>query len=442
MCVQASAGAAAPRGANTWDGYAEGLNETSFLAMAASLSTTFLPFGYDTATVDGGWNTRDGGAPVMDAYGRPSPDLAKFPSAAGGRGLRPLSDAVHALGLRFGAWVIRGVPVAAVEANLPIEGSRYRARDAVRLDKNCTWDAATLGTNAPSAAATAWYESLARGFAAQGLDFVKADCMWPGSVGGAAFDEDVAAFASAFARVAPQIAISWSPGDGMTFANGSFVAARGGAWGVMYRVTPDFHESWPALAHHLDVAAEFAPLIGANGTFPDLDMLPLGRQAPDGHRTAYSAAEQQLLMTLWAIVRAPLIIGARLPLDADDGATLALLTNAAVLAVNNGTRGNAPVAVQLPTGQSNTTALHAWTAVYEAVPAATAVALFNARDEPATLGAALPAGGCARNLWSGADEGAVQGGVLSRTLQPHSAGLWAVAPTCSGAALPGGAAWA
>ena len=62
-------------------------------------------------------------------------------------------------------------------------------------------------------------------------------------------------------------------------------------------------------------------------------MLSLGRQASDGHPTAFSHDEQRTLMTRWAVFRAPLIIGARLPLDAGDHWTLSLslLTNAAVL---------------------------------------------------------------------------------------------------------------
>jgi alpha-galactosidase len=317
--------------------------------------------------------------------------------------------------------------VDAVKANLPIYNSQYHARDAIRMDKNCTWDPATIGTNAPSAAASAWYESLASGFLEQGVDFVKADCMWPGSPGGMPFDEDVTAFSEAFARVAPAIVISWSPGDGMTVGNGTFVASHGGKWGVMYRVTSDFHESWPALAHHLDVATEFASLVNANDTYPDLDMLSLGRQAPDGHPTAFTHDEQRTLMTLWAVFRAPLIIGARLPLDADDDWTLSLLTNAAVLAVNNGTHGNRPVNPVLPPGQ-NGAALYAWLAEYDDAPGRSAVALFNARDSSATVGVAVPGGGCAVNLWTGKNEGALPvNGVLSRTLPSHGAGLWSVA---------------
>lgn len=431
-----------PRGYNTWDSYAGALNESVVLAVAASLAADYVPFGYDTLTIDGGWNSNvTTGEPVMDAYGRPAPDPKRFPSSEGGRGLRPLSDTLAALGLKLGAWIIRGVPVAALLADLPIADSIYHVRDAVRLDKNCTWDSQIVGTNAPSAAATAWYESLARAYVQQGISFVKADCMWPGSPGGMPFDEDVIAFSEAFARLAPGVKISWSPGNGMSVGNGSFVAAHGGAWGVMYRITADFHESWPALKSHLATAELFAPLVGANGTFPDPDMLSLGRQAPDGHPTAFTQAEQRLLVSLWVIMRAPLIIGARLPLDAGDSWTHSLLTNAAVLAVQNGTHGNAPSAPVLPPGQDGTD-LHAWTATFDGAAGRTAVALFNARDEAATLGVVVPGGGCAVDLWTGANEGALPpGGLLSRTLPPHSGGLWAVAAKCADVdELPGVAA--
>ena len=53
---------------------------------------------HQAALLDGGW------AGGYDSYGRPVPDAAKFPSTAGGAGLRALSDMAHARGLRFGVW--------------------------------------------------------------------------------------------------------------------------------------------------------------------------------------------------------------------------------------------------------------------------------------------------------------------------------------------------
>ena len=206
-------------------------------------------------------------------------------------------------------------------------------------------------------------------------------------------------------------------------------------------VTQDFHDdSWPLLRAHLDIAAAFAPLIGANGTYPDLDMLALGRQARSAGPPSpclFTPAEQTLVMTLWAITRAPLIIGAVLPLDAGDAWTLGLLTHADVLRVNNETSGNAPVAVVVPPGNS-TAGLHAWAARDESGAGGAVVALFNAGDAPASVGVDVPAAAartgaalparvpvCAVDVWTGA---AVPGSpfesVFAMELGAHAAGLY------------------
>jgi hypothetical protein len=431
---------AAPRGANTWDAEPNTANETQILAAAAYMRDVLLPFGYDTLTLDGGWYNNASGM-VLDAFGRPYPNTALFPSAADGRGLKSLAERVNAMGIRLGAWTIRGVPRQAVELDLPIFNSSFTARDAAVLDRNCSWDAQILGTNAPSAAADAWYASIAQLYLDYGLSFVKIDCMWPGSPGGQRFDEDVVAFATAFSARAPGIPISWSPGDGMTPTNGSWIAERGGAFGVMYRVTPDFHDdSWPRLKAHLATAASYAPLIGLGGTYPDLDMLPVGNQSRGSGNAPspclFSHDEQRLLMTLWCIARAPLIIGAVLPLDADDTWTLGLLTNTAALAVNSATRANAPVA--LAVGPSNATDLWAWTALPDDDVSGThaIVAIFNAQDEPvAELGIALPPAGVlpaacfrATDIWSGQSLPGTFSGTFSVPLNAHASGLYRLQP--------------
>jgi hypothetical protein len=69
-------------------------------------------------------------------------------------------------------------------------------------------------------------------------------------------------------------------------------------------------------------------------------MLPLGRLALGKRDTKFTPDEQRTLMTLWSIARSPLIMGGDLRhLDAP---TLALLTNRAVLAVNQASTDNRP----------------------------------------------------------------------------------------------------
>ena len=94
------------------------------------------------------------------------------------------------------------------------------------------------------------------------------------------------AFASAFSSVAPGVGISWSPGgDGrFTPATGEFLASHAPAWGRMYRVTDDFHDvgGTTTLLHHFASAAAMAPLIGINGSYPDLDVRGVGERGGNG----------------------------------------------------------------------------------------------------------------------------------------------------------------
>lgn len=128
--------------------------------------------------------------------------------------------------------------------------------------------------------------------------------------------------------------LSLSPGESVTPANGSWVAAQGFA--KLYRVTQDLWDVWRAdkgtsyptdVVSKLNVARDFAEagLVGANGSFPDLDMMPIGRLGshgkPSGGRegpagcTHLTASQARFASTLWGIARAPLVYGAYLPLQ-------------------------------------------------------------------------------------------------------------------------------
>jgi 2,4-dienoyl-CoA reductase-like NADH-dependent reductase (Old Yellow Enzyme family) len=51
----------------------------------------------------------------MDEYGRFQPAINRFPSAANGKGFKPLADYIHKKGLKFGIHIMRGIPVQAVK---------------------------------------------------------------------------------------------------------------------------------------------------------------------------------------------------------------------------------------------------------------------------------------------------------------------------------------
>ena len=135
-------------------------------------------------------------------------------------------------------------------------------------------------------------------------------------------------------------------------------------------------------------------------------------------------------MTLWAIARAPLILGAALPPVASDE-LLSVVGNAAVLDVNANSCRNAPTPVLPSARNRNVTALYAWTAD-AAAGDATFVALFNVRGEAANVTASTGAGGaCLTDLWSGAADGTLDAsGVITREIPAFAAGLWRAGGAC------------
>ncbi|MCK7532110.1 MAG: hypothetical protein MZV63_14295 [Marinilabiliales bacterium] len=106
----------------------------------------------------------------IDAYGRFVPSVERFPSAAGGRGFKPLADYVHRKGLAFGVHIVRGIPRLAVERNTPVEGTSYRAADIADKADYCDWNEDQWGVDVRKPGAQEWYDSLFRQLAAWGVD--------------------------------------------------------------------------------------------------------------------------------------------------------------------------------------------------------------------------------------------------------------------------------
>jgi len=95
----------------------------------------------------------------------------------------------------------------------------------------------------------------------------------------------------------------------------------------------DVWDSWWHIAHLMEVAQGWYSYIKA-GTWPDCDMIPLGRISIRGERgsermSRLSPDEQYLLMTFFCLFRSPLMFGGDLP--GNDAFTLSLLTNREVL---------------------------------------------------------------------------------------------------------------
>src|ERR1700722_6302528 len=118
-----------PMGWNSWDSYGLTVNEQQFRQNMTVLTAQLKDAGWQYVVVDEGWyleNPEVAAAKpealryTRDAGGQYGPALNRFPSAKDGAGFKPLADAVHENGLKFGIHIIRGIPKQTVTANMRI----------------------------------------------------------------------------------------------------------------------------------------------------------------------------------------------------------------------------------------------------------------------------------------------------------------------------------
>ncbi|OZG60974.1 alpha-galactosidase [Bifidobacterium lemurum] len=334
-----------PMGWNSWDSYGTTLNEQELLANARFMAEHLLAAGWDTLVVDIDWydpTARAHGynenAPlVLDEYGRQLPDPERFPSAANGAGFKPIADAVHALGLKFGAHMMRGIPRLAVERDLPVKGTAYTARDVADLDHVCKWNPDNYGLNQSHPGAQAWYDAQLDQFAEWGLDFLKVDDMQTPF-----HSEEIAAYRRAIAKAEAAhgraISLSLSPGGWVSTGYVDFLRENAQMW----RISDDLWDRWEDILQQFARLARWAPFQTA-GHWADADMLPLGHiglraERGDDRDCRLTPDERRTLLALWCMGRSPLMVGGDLPTSTPE--TIALLANPALREVTAGSADN------------------------------------------------------------------------------------------------------
>ncbi|MDE3066972.1 MAG: alpha-galactosidase [Verrucomicrobiota bacterium] len=333
-----------PMSWNSYDAFGDSVRESEVLSNAVWLKEHLQPFGWDTVVIDFRWYDRlargqSGQNPegdTLDAFGRCIPAANRFPSAANGAGFKPLAERIHAMGLKFGIHIMRGIPRKAVEENLPIAGSKFTAAQSVlpQSDPNrtCVWNRDMFGVNGDSPAGRAWYASIARQYAAWGLDYIKCDDIANLQRGRFYDASEIEALAEALKDSGRSVILSLSPGA--TPLNAAPHVTR---FANLWRISPDFWDNWPSLDRNFELFSEWEPDAGP-GHWPDGDMIPFGHICqrncdvkPD-RWTRFTRDEQLTLMSLWALASSPLMLGMNLP--DNDAWTTAVLTNPEVLAVD------------------------------------------------------------------------------------------------------------
>jgi len=359
-------------GWNSWDCYGPTVTENEVKANADYMAKNMKKYGWQYIVVDIRWYVQNDKAHgynekdaiyVMDDFGRLMPSPVRFPSAANGKGFKPLADYVHSLGLKFGIHIMRGIPIQAVKRNTSILGSKAKAADIFSTEGQCPWLKDMYTIVAERDGAQAYYNSIFQMYASWGLDFVKVDDL---SV--PYHFKEIEMIRKAIDNTGRKIVLSTSPGE-TPIMNAKHIESHANMW----RIVGDFWDNWKQLKEHFAVCNRWSPYIGT-GHFPDADMLPLGRigiraERGENRMSALTKDEQTTLMSLFAIFRSPLMFGGNLP--DNDEFTLSLLTNPEVLYVNQHSENNKQL--------FNNNDLVAWTAD-DLKTGDKFLAVFNARE--------------------------------------------------------------
>lgn len=334
-----------PMGWNSYDYYDTNVTEAQVLSNAEYMAKHLKPYGWEYVVVDIQWyayhtaSMRDRfqyipfGKNEMDGYGRLLPCPDKFPSSVNGAGFKPLADKIHALGLKFGIHIMRGIPRAAAQNHLPILGSEVTADMVADPSSIAPWNPDMYGVRNCDAGQK-YYDSLLELYASWGVDFIKCDDICATGFGKERqYNErhEVEMLHKAIQRCGRPVVLSLSPGPALVTESWHYKK-----YANMWRITDDFWDNWESLLHMFDRCEKWQDHV-AQGCYPDCDMLPLGKVGKcfgQERDTWLTRDEQKTMMTLWCIFGSPLMLGAEMTLL--DDWTLSLLQNEKLLRLLNG----------------------------------------------------------------------------------------------------------
>lgn len=406
-----------PRGWNSWDCFGAAVNEDQVRANAEYIAANMKDCGYEYVVVDIEWYQPTAGSHeyepfsdlCMDEYGRLIPAVNRFPSAKDGQGFKPLADYIHSLGLKFGIHIMRGMPRMAAHKKLPILGSTQNAGMVANPNSVCAWNPDMYGLKCETneEGSRAYYESIFKLYAQWGVDFVKVDDIareYPH------YKKEVELISESLRGCGRDMVLSLSPGPAKLET-----AEHLKKYANMWRITDDFWDQWDLLVNMFERARVWCTHSGP-GHWPDADMLPVGalrRCTEENGWTAFTEAEQRTMMSLWCMMRAPLIVGAHLP--ENDEFTLKLLTNKEILDIEEKTHCGHEL--------YNTDEEIAWIAPLKEGNGCY-IAFFNISDEVRDISINLDAYDIknkqsAKELWTGKEVSV--NGILKAEVAPHDA---------------------
>jgi hypothetical protein len=353
-----------PMGWNSWNAWGLSVDQDKVLHSArAFVDKGLRDHGWSYINIDDGWEIAGRSEQPKRTPGGDIIANEKF------RDMKGLGDRLHALGLKFGIYSSPG----------PLTCGQYTG---------------SYGHE----------ENDARSYALWGIDYLKYDwCSY----------EQIATDQAIATLKAPYLLMRGAldrAGRDIVYSLCQYGMGKVWEWGDsvggnLWRTTDDITDTWESMRDIGFSQIEDAPFAGP-GRWNDPDMLVVGwvGWGPSLHPTKLTPDEQYTHISLWALLSAPLLIGA--DLDRLDDFTLNLLTNDEVLAVDQDPLGR-PATPALKQGD-----IQVWTK--QMADGSTVVGIFNLGGDsrPFALdlrAAGLPAAASLRDLWRQKDLGNVRG---------------------------------
>jgi len=341
-----------PLGWNSFDSYGVYLHFDAAMDNLEAFSKKLQPHGYEYFVIDLGWygkynliegtmfpNEKHASDLSIDEYGLLEPGKTYF-----AKGLKPIIDRAHELGLKIGVHMMRGIPRKAVELNTPIMGTNYKAADIANKNNTCAWCHHNYGIDTSKPGAQEYYNSAYKKLAGWEIDFVKVDDLIP-------YPDEMVMIANAIENSGREMVFSLSPGGTTNLRDLPYYRKSN-----MVRITADIWD------RRIDLNKAFTQWrvfqgMGNPGFWPDLDMIPFGHlqmmqprkyqgKERDVRLSGYgfkrvcqlTKEEMKTFITIRALAASPIMMGGDLPTL--DDFSLSLITNQDMLECNqNGQTG-------------------------------------------------------------------------------------------------------
>jgi len=413
-------------GWNTWNYFGCSISEDTILGAAQKIADSGLKsYGYEYVLMDDCWQaaTRD---PSTSA---PQPDPAKFPN-----GIKDMSDKIHAMGLKIGIYSDAGSMTC---------GGRFGSLgyEAIDAKTYAEWEIDYLkydncyneGQSGAPLISYNRYNNMSVALNETGRPILYSMCNWG--------DDQPWNWATTIAN-------SWRI-SGDIHDDFSRIDDRCPCDSMLDCELPGYHCS---VARIIDFSAPLGQKAGP-GRWNDLDMLEVGNggMTYDEYVTHFS---------MWAIVKSPLILGNDVTHMTNQ--TLSIITNSAIIAVNQDSLGSPAVRIWRQTLENSdpkiagTPSLQLWAG--SLVNDSTVVALLNTGSKNQTVDVQfkdvfVDSSSTVQNaqyrvydLWQksssagygnitswGKDMG-IHEGVMERiSIGPHQTKVWKFVPVASGA---------